>query len=73
MLKIGMFDTNYFMYCEDIDLCYRLYKAGYQTYYVHDAKIYHDHQGISDKNFFSLHNLNHFKSMLYFIIKHKYL
>ena len=70
--KIGLFDINYFMYCEDIDLCYRSNKMGYMTYYLHDAEIYHDHQGGSDKNLISKYSYFHIKSMIYFIYKHKY-
>ena len=51
-LSVGMFDENFFLYCEDIDLCYRLKKLGYLIGYVHNAKMYHEHQKVSDKNFF---------------------
>lgn len=32
--KIGLLDTTYFMYGEDIDLSYRIKKAGYKNYYL---------------------------------------
>ena len=59
MIEIGMFDTKYFLYCEDIDLCYRLRQLGYPIYYIHDAEIYHDHQRVSDKSFLSKRNIIH--------------
>jgi hypothetical protein len=37
----GMFDTRYFMYAEDIDLCYAIRKAGYKVYYTGKARITH--------------------------------
>ena len=69
--SVGMFDENFFLYCEDIDLCYRLKKLGYLIGYVHNAKMYHEHQKVSDKNFFSKNYFYHIKSMIYFLKKHK--
>ena len=39
--KIGIFDTRYFAYWEEADLCIRGYKAGYMSVYVPKAKIWH--------------------------------
>ncbi len=69
--SIGMLDENFFLYCEDIDLCYRLKLLGYPTMYVSNAIMYHEHQAESDKKFFSLKTFYHFKGMFYFIWKHK--
>ncbi len=38
---IGGFDPDYFMYGEDLDLCYRMLKAGYKTAYVPTTTIIH--------------------------------
>jgi N-acetylglucosaminyl-diphospho-decaprenol L-rhamnosyltransferase len=40
------FDEDYFLYCEDTDLCYRVRQAGGRIYYVHDAVFVH-HLGAS--------------------------
>lgn len=46
--KIGGFDPQFFMYGEDLDLCYRTQKAGYKVYYVHETEIIH-YKGESTK------------------------
>jgi len=46
--KIGGFDENFFMYGEDLDLCYRAQKLGSAVYYVHNAEIIH-YKGESTK------------------------
>lgn len=39
--KIGLLDTRYFMYTEEMDLCYRLQRAGWKLYWVPDAQVLH--------------------------------
>ena len=39
--KTGGFDEQFFMYGEDIDLSYRIQKAGYKNYYFADEAIIH--------------------------------
>jgi GT2 family glycosyltransferase len=46
--KVGGFDEQFFMYGEDLDLCYRIQNAGYKIYYVHTTQIIH-YKGESTK------------------------
>lgn len=46
--KTNGFDPQFFMYGEDLDLCYRTQKAGYKVYYVHSTEIIH-YKGESTK------------------------
>ncbi len=39
--KTGLFDTRYFLYGEDIDMSWRIRKAGYYNYYLPDVQIIH--------------------------------
>ena len=39
--KVGGLDEEFFMYGEDLDLCYRIQKAGLKVYYVHTTQIIH--------------------------------
>lgn len=39
--KVGSFDEAFFMYGEDVDLSYRIQKAGYKNYYFAGTEIIH--------------------------------
>jgi GT2 family glycosyltransferase len=45
--KSGVFDTDFFMYCEELDLCDRITKAGYRIEYLTSATAIHKHGGSS--------------------------
>lgn len=49
LLQIGGFDTFFRINAgEDVDLGYRLRKAGYKLYYVPEAIVYHQHSDTKD-------------------------
>lgn len=50
--KLGGFDPRYFMYAEDMDLCFRIRKSGLRIYHAPQAKVVH-HGGGSSSNHFS--------------------
>lgn len=39
--KLGGFNESYFMYSEEVDLCFRLYQAGWETHFTPTATIAH--------------------------------
>lgn len=39
--KVGEFSTDYFMYSEDVDLCYKVQRAGWKNYYAGQASVIH--------------------------------
>ena len=45
--EVGFLDGAFFMYYEDIDLCYRLWQKGWKVYYNPDVTVLHNHQRMS--------------------------
>jgi N-acetylglucosaminyl-diphospho-decaprenol L-rhamnosyltransferase len=41
MERVGGFDETYFMYVEDVDICWRLGEAGYRVIYDPAARLIH--------------------------------
>ncbi len=39
--QVGMLDEDYFLFLEETDWCYRMKKAGWKTYHVPQAEVYH--------------------------------
>lgn len=39
--SLGGFDEDFFAHMEEIDLCWRLNRAGYKVYYQGESKVYH--------------------------------
>lgn len=44
--EVGLLDEDYFMYAEDLDLCYRVKEVGWKTYFCPFVKAYH-YKGMS--------------------------
>jgi GT2 family glycosyltransferase len=72
--KIGGWDNNYFMYCEDIDLCLRARISGYQIIKVFDSKVKHlgfsSHSEEYNEAFDHKRNWHWAWSQIYFNRKH---
>lgn len=48
--KLQGFDDDFFMYCEDLELCMRAIRVGYKLYYQPEAIVYHKVQGSIKKD-----------------------
>ena len=68
--EIGGWDAGYRHYVEDIDLCYRAMRAGWERWYVPAAVVMHDYAAVIDKRFLSRHTLWHARGMARFVRKH---
>ncbi|NLF43334.1 MAG: glycosyltransferase, partial [Bacteroidales bacterium] len=67
--KTGLLDEDYFMYGEDIDLSYRILKAGYKNYYFPHTRIIH-YKGESTKKSSVNYVFVFYRAMAIFAAKH---
>lgn len=67
--RVGGFDESFFMYGEDIDLSYRIQKAGYKNFYFAESSIIH-FKGESTKKGSLNYVKMFYKAMSVFVKKH---
>ena len=68
--ELGGFDEGFRMYGEEIDLCYRAAKAGWERWYVPAAVVRHRWDAETDKRFWTKRTLWHWRGILRFVRKH---
>jgi hypothetical protein len=68
--ELGGLDEGFRLYGEDIDLCYRAARAGWERWYVPEAVVEHAHQAVTDRRFFTRRTLWHWAGILRFVRKH---
>ncbi|MCJ7577598.1 MAG: glycosyltransferase family 2 protein [candidate division Zixibacteria bacterium] len=67
--KIGLLDERFYMYVEDVDLCYRAKKLGFSVFYFPSVVVIHHIGKSTQKRKFAM-LLEHHRSMYYFYRKH---
>jgi GT2 family glycosyltransferase len=67
--EMGGLDEDFFAHMEEIDLCWKLHRSGYQVYYVGNCTIYHLGGGTLSKSNPNKTYLN-FRNGLSLIFKH---
>lgn len=70
MDEVGLFDEDYFIYSEEVDLCSRIKQAGWSLYWVPDAEVVHyggqSTQQIAEEMFLQL-----YKAKILYFRKHR--
>jgi hypothetical protein len=67
--QVGGFSPEYFMYGEDLDLCYKTRKAGFKNYYVPDATFIHHGGGSTSRSVSNFSNVMMRESVYRFLLK----
>jgi N-acetylglucosaminyl-diphospho-decaprenol L-rhamnosyltransferase len=66
--NVGGFDERYFMYLEDADICYRLWRAGWKVSMTRDVYVTHDARRATFKS--AQHLRWHVSSLFRFLLSH---
>ena len=71
--KMGnrIFDPRYFLYFEDVDLCFTCWRMAYKVIYLPEAVFVHHYERVSRKSPLSKANMYHMSSFFKFIAKHR--
>ncbi len=67
--KTGLFDSRFFLYLEDLDLCLRAQKAGFSLLFVPTAKVWHKGSASTSRNI-ARRRFHMAKSTVHFLKKH---
>lgn len=69
LAQVGLLDERYFMYAEDLDLCYRLKQRGWEVWYNADVTVLH-YKGQSSRQRSTQSNLHFYRTMWLFHDEH---
>ena len=64
--KYGLFDPDFFIYNDEMELAYRINKAGYTCYVTDRAKVWHNHD-------WSKKNIKGYRFMYYYMLRNRVL
>lgn len=66
LTEVGLFDESFFMYSEELDLCYRLHRAGWEVRFEPAAEVVHHEGRSSDQAVAARHRRFHRSRVRYF-------
>jgi GT2 family glycosyltransferase len=67
--QVGLLDESYFMYSEEVDLCYRIRRGGWKVWWVPEARVVH-HGGQSTRQVATAMFLRLYASKVRYFRKH---
>ncbi len=67
--RCGPMDDRFFLYFEDVDWCYRMWRCGYEVVYLPDARFVHRHRRSSARGTFNRSFWLHLTSLIAFYEK----
>ena len=67
---LGGFDEGFRLYGEDIDLCYRAHRAGWERWLVPTAIVVHEYHAVIDERFLTRRTWWHLRGMVRFVRRH---
>jgi GT2 family glycosyltransferase len=68
--ELDGFDEQFRLYGEDIELCYRAAKAGWERWYVPQAVVTHRYAAVIDRRLLTRRTLWHWRGIARFVRKH---
>jgi GT2 family glycosyltransferase len=68
--ELGGYDEGFRLYGEDIELCYRAAKAGWERWYVPSAVVTHAYAAVIDRKLLTRRTLWHWRGIARFVRKH---
>jgi GT2 family glycosyltransferase len=68
--ELGGLDEGFRLYGEDIDLCYRAARAGWERWYVPAAVVTHRYDAVIDRRLLTRRTLWHWRGIARFVRKH---
>ena len=71
--RIGGMDERFYLYYEDVDLCYRLRQQGLKAYYFPSIEVFHHHHRTSATRPLGFNWRRHVRSVCRYFWKHRYL
>ncbi len=69
LAQVGLLDERFFMYAEDLDLCYRIKQRGWQVWYNAEVTVLH-YKGQSSRQRSTFANVKFYETMRLFHDKH---
>jgi N-acetylglucosaminyl-diphospho-decaprenol L-rhamnosyltransferase len=69
LVQVGLLDERYFMYAEDLDLCFRVKQQGWQVWYNAGVTVLH-YKGQSSRQRSAFANVQFYQTMRLFHDKH---